>query len=189
VISKGTNPLFITKHMTTIVAAMHPMSATHAQVQTLKRNMVTSMLDNAESKLRSNRLAIHGKVYVGHSFEAYHLAKWLAKQHSGQRSDHQTPLFLSLDICLEGDETNTEEARTFLEQLYNYIPPVALPIYEPPPTLPNPLNLPLSPLPLVFFPLGGLAPTKLQLAQCSLRLQLCYAPLATIRPLRWMGLQ
>lgn len=55
--------------------------------------------------------------------------------------------------------------------------PPQLPVYKPPTYSPQPLTLPL-----VFSPLGGLTPTKLQLAQCLLyplaprrllRLQLC----------------
>jgi hypothetical protein len=99
------------------------------------------------------------------------------------------PFFWSLGVHLEGVEAKVEEARAFLEQLYNSTIMFAqFPCWfmNPPPILFNPLSLPLSPLPLAFSPLGGLAPTNLQPTQCmlyllapcrSLRLQLRYASL------------
>jgi hypothetical protein len=62
----------------TIVA--HPTSIACTKVQAFKRNMATIVLVDVESKLCSSGLAIQGIVQVGHSFEAYRLAKRLTTQ-------------------------------------------------------------------------------------------------------------
>jgi hypothetical protein len=52
-------PLFIVaKHVTAAVTAVHPMSATRAKVQALKRNVAIAGLTNAESELHNDELAI-----------------------------------------------------------------------------------------------------------------------------------
>jgi hypothetical protein len=78
-IGEGIYSLFVAKRVTTVVAAVHPMSVVHAKVQAFKCSMATTMLVDAEFELRNNRLAIQGKVQFGHSFEAYCLAKRLAE--------------------------------------------------------------------------------------------------------------
>lgn len=83
--SKGTRSLFVAKCMTVIAVVAHPTSVACAKVQVLKCSMAATMLTDAKSKLHSNRLAIQGKVQVGHSFEAYHLAKRLVEQHNGRQ--------------------------------------------------------------------------------------------------------
>lgn len=79
-LSKGPRSLIVAKHVMVVAIIVHPTCVACTKVQAFKRNMATTMLIDVESELCSSGLAIQGTVQVGHSFEAYRLAKQLTTQ-------------------------------------------------------------------------------------------------------------
>jgi flagellar biosynthesis regulator FlbT len=83
VLSEGTRSLIIAKRVMAVAVVTKPTSVDHAKVQAFKHSVAIVVLVDAKSELCNGGLAIQGKVQSGHFFEAYRLAKQLAKQYSG----------------------------------------------------------------------------------------------------------